>query len=329
MAPITQYGAFTQQVANQVNQAIGSAGLGFANGNIIMLDPFNGADSNDGITAPVATLQRAYNIGREGMNDVIALISNGLTTSSARVGGTFTWAKDALHMVGVCSASRFSPRARVATNATDTAFTPFFVVSGAGCYFQNIEWFHGYNTGTTAQICMKITGERNTFVNCQISGMGDTTSAGDTGSRSLLIVGAGENFFSHCVIGLDTISRGVLNASVEFQTGCARTVFEDCLFPVLASTAAAGLIVLTAAASAIDRATYFRRCTISNASTFSGGAAGTGAIKLAASAGGIIVLQGTQEYGFTDWGYDATSKAQIVLETAGTTSGAGIMIVNT
>ena len=328
MPVLTQYGAFTQQIANQINSAINSAGFAFPQGNIILLDPFAGSDANDGFIAPVATLQRAYNLGRDGSNDCIALIANGLTTATARLNSAFTWSKNALHLIGVNAGARFSQRSRIAPLTSSTAFTPLMTVSGNSCTFQNIEWFHGFGTGTTAQICLAVTGARNTFVNCHIAGMGDTTSAGDTGSRSVTI-SADENFFSHCVIGLDTISRGVLNASVELSGAAARNCFEDCIFPVLASTAAAGLIFLTAAASALDRATYLRRCTFANASTFSGGSAATGAIKMAASAGGLFVLQATEEYGFTDWGYDATSKAQIVVSTAGTTSGSSIMIVNT
>lgn len=330
MAPITQYGSFTQQIANQINQNINAAGVGFINGNIIMLDPFAGVDTNDGITAPVNTLTRAYSIGREGKNDVIALIGNGLTTATARVNSTFTWAKDALHLVGVSSGSRFSMRSRIAPGTSTTAFTPFFKITSAGCLFQNVEFFDGFATGTTAQINMQITGARNVFVNCQISGMGDTTSAGDAGSRSLLI-SAGENFFSHCVLGLDTIQRTALNATVEFQSGAARTCFEDCIFPADLSTAAAGLIVLCASAATIDRITTFRRCTFYNVAAFSGGAAGTGAFKLVASAGGALLVDpACVEYGYTDWGYDAASKLQILVSgPVPTSSSSGIAVVNT
>ena len=63
MAPITQYGSFTKQIADQVNANINAAGLGFLNGNIIMLDPFMGVDTNDGITAPVQSLGEPTELG--------------------------------------------------------------------------------------------------------------------------------------------------------------------------------------------------------------------------------------------------------------------------
>ena len=172
--------------------------------------------------------------------------------------------------------------------------------------------FSPFTTGTTAQIGLKVTGTRNTFNNCQISGMGDTASAQDAGSRSMLLT-AGENFFNHCALGLDTVVRTALNATVELQNGAARNVFEDCIFPALLSTAAAGLAVLVAAAAAIDRMTIFKHCLFYNAAAFSGGAAGTGVMKLVASAGGALLLQDCTEYGYTDWGYDAASKAEILI----------------
>lgn len=330
MQNIVGVGSFTQQIANQINQNFQQSGIGFPNGNVFYLDPFNGSDANNGQTPGTAvnTLGQGYSLLRSGYNDVLVLLSNGATTSTARLGSAFTWAKSAAHLIGACAPSRFSQRARIAPVSGVTAFAKLFTVSGSGCLFQNIEWFHGFNTGTTNQICLTVSGSENAFVNCHIAGMGDTTSAGDAGSRSL-VLSAGENFFSHCAIGLDTIASAALNASVELSTAAARNVFEDCIFPRLASIAASGLIVLTAGADAIDRVTWFRRCSFDNSSTFSGGAVGTGVCKMAASAGGRIDFGSSEEFGFTDWGYDATSKAQIMVSTAGTTSASSIKIVNT
>lgn len=335
---ITNFGAFTQLTAKVIAQAIAEGGLG-TTGKIFYLDPANGLDNNNGQqpvatpgqigTGPVQTLAAGYALLTSGNNDVLVLIGNGTTTATARLTALFTWAKNAAHLVGICSGSRFSMRARIAPTTTVTAFKSMFTVSGNGCYFSNIEFFNGFGTGTTAQICMNITGNRNVFNNCQISGMGDTTSAGDAGSRSI-VISTGENYFNHCVIGLDTIVRTALNASIEFKTGAARNVFENCIFPVLASTAAAGLVVIGAATSVIDRITLFKQCCFWNAAAFSGGAAATGVIKLLASAGGAILLQDCTEYGFTDWGYDAASKLQILVSgPVPTSSSSGIAVVNT
>ena len=345
---ILEFGAFTSQAANQIASAM--AAMGFATtGNIYYLDPANGNDNNNGQVStvfsqqsgepggqgPVQSLAKGYALLTAGNNDVLVLIGNGTTSATARMSltTTFTWSKNAAHLIGIAAPSQFSQRARLAPPTTGIGFAgPQLTVSGSGCLFANLEIFQGYATGVTAQINVKVTGSRNVFRNCQISGMGDTTSAASATSRSLVITND-ENFFQHCVIGLDTISRGALNASVELaagSAGAARNVFEDCTFPALISTAAAGLAVLVAAASAIDRATIFKRCLFYNASTFSGGTAGTGAMKLVASAGGILLLQDCSEYGYTDWGYDAASKAEIFVTGAVPTgNSSGIAVVNT
>lgn len=329
MLTITEVGAFTQSIRDQINANFQSAGF-FPNGNVYYLDPFRGSDQNDGKTPATAraTLAAGYAALVEGHNDVLALISNGLTTSTARLGSAFTWSKNAAHLVGVCAPSRFSQRARIAPTSGASAYTPLFTMSGAGNLFQNIEWFHGFTTGTTAQICMKINGSYNAFVNCHIAGMGDAESAADSGSRSIVIT-KGENFFKHCVIGLDTIQRTALNASIEFQSGAPRNVFEECIFPSLAgTTASSNLAILCASAASIDRITVFKNCTFYNAAAFSGGLTSTGVAKLLAAAGGALLFDNSVATGFTSWGYDTASKAEILLTGAATTNASGLATAN-
>lgn len=327
---IIEEGAFDSDVRNQINQNFLSVAA-FQTGDNYYVDALHGSDQNDGLTpaTAVASLLAAYTKCVDGHNDTVVLIGNGATSASARLSATFTWAKNATHLLGICSPVRYSQRARIAPTTGIAAFANFFIVSGNGCIFQNLQWFHGFTTGVAAAICMKVTGSRNAFINCQLAGMGDNESAQDTGSRNLLIT-SGENFFKHCTFGIDTITRTVLNSSVEFQSGAARNVFEDCVFASIGSTAAANLQLLSAAASAIDRMTVFTRCLFYNASAFSGGAASTGVAKLLASAGGALLMQDCTEYGFTDWGYDAASKLQILVSGAVPTSNtSGIAIVNT
>jgi hypothetical protein len=326
MPPITQYGSFTKAIADQINQNISAAGIGFLNGNVILLDPFKGSDNNDGITAPVHTLGRAYGIGREGKNDVIALISNGVTTSTARVSSTFTWAKNALHLVGVSSGVNISNRSRIAPTAAATAYANFFVVSGSGCQFNNIQFFHGFDTGTTSAIAMKVTGGRNMFANCHIAGMGDTASAQSSASRSLVISGTGENMFVNTWIGLDTVSSNTTNAQIEFLAGTPRNQFIDC--KVLRYTSSAGsLFIVGAAAACMDREQLFERTLFLNAIK-SGSTTLTAGITLAASTGGMILLKDSTILGATDWCSDATTFGQVYIDGAApTTTTSGIAVV--
>jgi hypothetical protein len=298
MPPITQYGSFTKQIADQINANINAAGLAFLNGNIIMLDPFAGVDTNDGITAPVNTLGRAYGIGREGKNDVIALISNGLTTSTARVNTAFVWAKNALHLVGVSCGVNLSNRARIAPSTSATAFANFLTVSGSGCLFSNIELFAGFTTGTTAAIALTVTGGRNLFYNSHITGMADAASAADAGSRHVKISGTGENQFVNCTIGSDTIARTNANASIGLAGGTARNEFRNCVFPFYSGDGnSLGIIV---PAAGMDRFQLFDKCIFINAIK-SGATAMTafGAITAQTSPAGMLVYRDCGMVGIT------------------------------
>lgn len=247
-----------------------------------------------------------------GHNDVLVLIGNGAASGSARI-ASFTWAKSAAHLIGICAPSALSQRARIA-NATTAGLTMtanFFTVSGSGCLFQNISWFHGAGAGQTgiaADICLTLTGTRCAFVNCDIEGMGDTTASADAGSRCILISGGGEHIFSHCNIGLDTVARTNANASVELKSGTVRNIFEGCTFLSL-STDGLQYMILANAAAALDRWVLCRGC-IAISAVGSTGTAQAVFAKLAASSGGILVFDATSMLaGFTAIG-DATTKGQ-------------------
>lgn len=293
---ITQLGAFTQLTEQAILQQIAQQGFA-TTGNVYYLDPVNGNDANNGLSpatqpggvGPVQSLPVGYALLAEGHNDVLVLIGNGLSTGTARIHATFTWAKDAAHLVGICSPSVYSQRARIAPGTSDTAFANFFVVSGNGCHFANIQWFQGFGTGVAAEICLSVSGSRNVFSNCAISGMGDATGAASATSRNLVITGpGGENLFDGCSIGLDTVSRTNDNASVEFKAGTPRNVFRKCVFPAYAGDAGE-LFLYTAAADAMDRFQFFDDCAFLNAVN-SGATTMTTAITLAASSGGGVVM---------------------------------------
>jgi hypothetical protein len=297
--------------AQAIQNYIQQMGLGFT-GKVYYLDPANGDNHNNGISPDqaVQTLAQGYALLRSGYNDVLVLVSNGATTSSARLSAGFTWAKSAAHLVGVSSGVNISNRSRIAPTAAVTAFANFFTVSGSGCLFSNIQWFQGFDTGVAAEICLTVTGGRNLFVNCHIAGMGDTVSATDTGSRNLKITGTGENQFVNCVIGIDTVARTVANASLEFASGTPRNEFRNCQFPIFA-TGAGALIGITAGAAAMDRFQLFDRCTFLNSIKSGAGTAITGAFTLAASSGGLLMFRDLAMVGVTSLGSDATSKAQM------------------
>ena len=311
----TPVGAFTNLTIAAINQALLQAGLASTTGNVFFCDPVNGLDTNNGQVpaaagvagvGPVQSLAAGYALLRNGYNDVLVLIGNGQSTGSARIHATFTWSKNAAHLIGICAPSAISQRARIANGTADAAFANFFVLSGNGCLFSNLSFFQGFAAGVAAEILMTITGQRNAFVNCDFEGMGDPTGATDAGSRCILLKGGGENFFQHCNIGLDTVERTGANASVEVQAGTARNMFENCTFLFWSSDGDTyGL--LAAAAASFDRFVFFKGCNF---------IAGVGTIiaaafHVAAGGGGLICFDNTSGvFNVTALG-DATTLGQM------------------
>ena len=308
LATISGGGAFTDKNIRDINNNFTSLAsqLAGTTGNIIYLQPasaFLGTQTGSA-SAPYTTLAAAYAAGRSGYNDVIVLVGNGAASGSARLSSGFTWAKSALHLVGIDSGGNISNRARIAPTAAVTAFANFFTVSGSGNRFANIQWFHGFDTGTTSMICMTVTGSRNLFTDCHIGGMGDAASAQNTGSRNLKIgsAGSGENGFVNCTIGIDTVARTVANASVEFAGATPRNYFENCRFPIWA-TANGVLGILGTGNGCVDRYQEFVNCRFIN-SIKSGAGTGMTAVGsfTTASPGGLVLLDQCTVVGATKWG---------------------------
>lgn len=323
-------GSFTRNNITDINanfSALFGALLQVGNTYFLQPDTLLATGAQDGTLAkPFATLQQAYDACTSGNNDVVALIGDGTTSATARLSAAFTWAKDATHLIGLSSGVTISNRSRVAPTSGATAFANFFTVSGSGCRFQNIQWFQGFGTGTTSQICMTVTGGRNLFVGCHIAGMGDDASAQSTGSRNLKISGTGENMFVDCTIGIDTVTRTVANASLELASATPRNQFIDCLFPFMTS-AATVLGVLTSGSGAIDRFTHFDGCSFLNA-VGSTSTTMSALATMAASAGGVLHFKDCSLLGITEFGSDATTLNQIrVMGASGTAATTGIAII--
>lgn len=281
--------------------------------------PALGSDGHrgDDIDHPLDTLTKALALVTTGKNDCIHIIADGAATGTVREDAAITIDESALSVIGECSPALYSPRARIAPTTTTVGAAGnlnYVTVSGSGNYFANLQIWAGFATGIANTIALTVSGSRNVFENCHIAGCADAVSAADAGSRSLKITG-GENLFRHCVIGVDTVARSAANASVEFASGAARNVFEDCIFPFHTS-AATPLGVLTAAAGAMDRQNIFRRCLFLNvgAGTTTMAAIAT----LAASSGGFLIFDNCSRFGITDWGSAAGSLAQIWVNGPGT-----------
>jgi hypothetical protein len=323
------FGAFTPSTLAAINQSIRESVT--ISGNSYYLDPANGQDTNTG-TSPdqaVQSLAQAYALCTAGHNDVVYLLGNGTTTATARLTATFTWAKNATHLIGVSSGVNLSNRSRIAPTSTATSFTPFFSVTASGCYFGNIQFYAGFTTGAATSIGMAITGGRNKFENCDIIGMADAASAQSAGSRTLTIATLGENQFIRCTLGTDTVTRTQANATIEFLgVGNPRNEFVDCVFPFQGSSSGV-LGIKVAAAAASDRFQLFKNCLFMN-NIKSTSTQMSALCTLAASIGGAMVFVNPVLFGITTFGTDATSNAQIYIASpvfSNVAGGAGIAVV--
>ena len=319
-------------------------GLPFT-GNYFFVDPANGADGNEGsVELPLKTLYGALAKRTAGNNDVVILMGDGTAAGSARLStalaqtitssataGTLNWNKNATHLIGVCAPTAVAQRARIAPpTGTYTAATfnsdAFINVTASGCYFANISVFCGFSTGSASMIAWTDSGSRNAYSNVNIYGMADAASAGGADARTLKLNGGGEHSFYQCTLGSDTVARSAANATVEFAGGTARNTFQDCIFPFQAS-AASPLGVKVGAAAGMDRWALFRNCSFIN-NVGSTSTTLSALATLAASAGGLVMIQNSAMVGITEFGSDASSLGQIYVDMSAPSASAGGIAVN-
>ena len=331
------------EVAGVPTQGMG--GAPFFTGDWYFVDPAAGSDGNTGSAdSPLKTLYMAHAKMTEGQNDVCVLVGDGSTTGTARLStalaqsvdpsvtaGTLVWSKNACHLIGMTAPTGIAARARIAPPSgtyTVTTFgsANFVTVSASGCYFANFSLFNGFSTGGAAQICWTETGGRNFYSNVAFGGMGDAGSAGDAGSRSVKISGAGESTFIGCTIGIDTVTRSAANASLEFSGGTARNKFINCDFPFMTSAATPLGIIVSAAAGA-DRWHKFDNCAFIN-NVQSASTTMNGLATLAASMGGLLLMKNSTLVGITEFGTDATSRGQIYVDGAAPTAATSGIALN-
>ena len=324
---------------------MGMSGLPLTTGNVFFVDYVNGSDGNTGSAdSPLQTLYGAHYKMTAGQNDVAVIVGDGSTTATQRLSlanaqvfdstataGTLVWSKNACHIVGMAAPTKVSQRARIAPPAgTYTMATfgsgNFVTVSASGCIFANFSVYNGFSTGGASQIAWTDSGGRNYYTNVQFGGAGDAASAQATTSRSLLISGTGEHTFEGCELGLDTVTRTVANATLQFSGGTARNTFVDCNF-VFQTSAATPLGIIVAAAAGIDRWQKFDRCTFIN-NIKSTSTTMSALATLPASAGGLLLMKDCTLVGITEFGTDANSLGQIYVDGGTVTAATSGIAVN-
>jgi hypothetical protein len=281
-------GVLTQQTLATIQ--LMAAGIFPTQGNVWFVSPGTGDDNNPGTAAaPFKTLSFALSMAVAGQNDIIYLLAHSNTTSQTTNYRTSTldWNKDMVHLIGVNAGPFLGQRSRIAPLGTATSFANLFKVSANGCLIQNIEFFQGAGSTTlgTAQTCVLVSGQRNVFRNCQISGIGDATLDA-TSSNDLTITGS-ENLFQHCYIGLDTVIRTSCLTGVIFSGTPARNIFEDCQFVCYTSSTSYKLVTVPTGA---DRFIKFKSCEFSATPNITSSAAPSGAIAITTMNGAVQVM---------------------------------------
>lgn len=267
-------------------------------GNTFFVKPRTGNDSNDGKSPEnaFATLAMALSAATANQNDVVYMFAEGNSAADTTdyQATALDWNKDGVHLIGVNSGSFIGQRSRIAQLSTVKTIEDLFTVSADNCIIANIEVYHGVASGTqTAGRAMVVSGERNKIMNCQISGIGDS-SFDDAGARSLAVTG-GENYFKDCYIGLDTVIRGTATAEVTIGD-IARTIFDGCFFNTYTSLSTFKMVTY----SAPDRFVLFKNCVINAVQNITSAVAPTGALAAATSVNGQIMLSNSPVFGFAD-----------------------------
>lgn len=288
-------------------------------GNYYYVKPGTGSDSENGLTPDTAmkTLGAALTAATANHGDCIFLIAQSNTSASTTdyqslTSGTqgLIWNKDGVHLIGISDGAMIGSRARIAQKSGTITMTDLMTVTANNCLFMNLEIYQGIassagqatralvigTAGATGAV-----GQRNKFVNCQISGIGDS-SMDIAGSRSLIIYGnATENSFVNCYIGLDTVVRATATSEVEFvgvagtNAKPARTTFEDCIINSYTSSSTFKAITTTS----IDRFVLLKNCMISAVQNPTGAVAPTGAI-INTTPNGTVNLLGSGVFGYAN-----------------------------
>lgn len=296
-------GALTAATLSTINQLTNMVFP--TQGNVWWVRPRTGSDVNNSgtqATSAFKTLAKALSMATANQNDIVYLVAEGNTAANTTdyQTSTLTWNKDLVHLIGVNDGPRIGQRSRIAFLSTYATASNLMTVSANGCVFANLGLFAGVASALPTG-CLQVTGQRNNFVNCQISGMGNANND-IANAYSLYLNGAAENTFESCYIGLDTVTLGAnANSQIRCASQATRNTFYNCEIATYTNHATNNNF-LRAPTGSLDRRLTFVDCFFFNP-VDSSSTALTQAFIVAADAGGTVLLVGanTGVVGATDW----------------------------
>lgn len=270
-----------------------SAGL-MQVGKILYLDPGAGSDSNNGRRHSQAydTMGAVHSALTADQDDLVIVAgtnATGRTTETAVV----TWSKRRTHVVGNGPLRQINPRNGVNVYAADTASA--FKITANNCSFTNIS-IAGF---VDADVLVELSSvSYTTFNYVHFQGIGHATPAAEATARSVLVTSSGENTFTNCTFGVDTVTRAAANASLEQTGSCPRNIYTNCLFPSYVSDAGA-LWVKADTGNCFERFLIFDNCLFTNASLGSSTVMTVG-MDVSTTGNGQIYTTNSKWYGATD-----------------------------
>ena len=303
-------------------------------GQQFFVKPYSGSDGNNGKSPRKAfkTLAKALSAMTADRNDVCWFMSesNSKDYTTDFLSATLDWNKNLCHLIGVNAGQPVGQRSRVEHISTYVTASNLFTLSASGCLIANIHFFTGVADANPTG-CVKVTGERNRFVNCHIAGIGDATND-IVGAYSLLLDGAAECIFDDCTIGLDTIARGTAaNSGLLVDSAATRNEFRSCRFVAQVEHATNHVHVRIADATSIDRYLLFKDCLFYYMSpNYAVGATGVMKLTAALTQGYIIVQRGMA---FSDkptvaikWDVDDRNQIALLAEATPAADTAGVVL---
>lgn len=302
---------FTSLVPALGLEYVGIPGLP-SQGKVFFVKPYSGSDSSSGRRPDRAmkTLKGALAKCTAGHNDVVYLMaeSNTAAYTTDYLTTYLDWNKDAVHLIGVNAGAAMGQRSRVAwasTTSTSTA-TELFRVSANNCLIANIEFYQGLASATSMLGCMKVTGMRNKFYNCQIAGIGHVDND-ISGAYSLYLYGAQENIFERCTIGLDTVTRTTATASeILVDNMSPRNEFYNCKIISFLGSSTQHPQIYVGSNTGVDRWLLFTYCQFINSSLNATYPQTYVIAEAAALASGSILIHHCAAFGATN--FSAASK---------------------
>jgi hypothetical protein len=227
---------------------------------LLIVDAQHGSDSNSGLSFehPLLTLAAAEDLCVDNHNDAVAIVGG---PTQLNLAAALAWDKSYTHLIGLTGdLPGVGQRARI-TSAATAAIVAMITLSGSGCIFKNLNLQNECSADADSG-ALVVSGMRNYFKNCFISGMLHATPAARAAAYSMTLSGP-ENFFDDCAFGAQTINRASTNAEVIITgSNVKRNHWRRCQF--LSQSVTAGKVLARIVAGSIVWSQIFEDCSFLN-----------------------------------------------------------------